>query len=177
MRFSSVLPLVAVLALTACGSGGDEAPTAADAAEELADAPQPLPGEYRTTTEMLEFTAPGMPAEALAMIQAEMAQSNSDVTTTCLTPEQAAIGQEEMLKSMTEGDCTVQRLDVSGGTIDAAMSCPMAEGITSNVTVSGTMGESGSDLEMTMATTMPQVGDSTMRMRVVSERIGDCATG
>lgn len=174
MRYIAVLPLVAALALTACGSSEDEATTLADAAEELADSPQPLPGQYRTTTELLEFNVPGMPENARAMVQAQMAESDADVTTSCLTPEQAANSQEEMLKNMTQGSCTVSRFDVSGGTIDAAMSCPAGDAMTGDVTVTGTMGENGSDMEMSFTTTMPEVGEATFRMHVVSERIGDC---
>ena len=174
MRCIAILPLVAVLALTACGSSDDEATTLADAAEELSDAPQPLPGMYRTTTEMLEFNAPGMPADALEMMQAQMAQSDADITESCLTAEQAALGQEELLKNATQSSCTVSRFDVSGGNIDAAMSCPAGDGITGNVTVTGTMGAEGSDMEMGFSTTIPGGGEATFRMHVVSERIGDC---
>lgn len=174
MRTVSVLPIVAALALAACGSGDDEATTLADAAEAVADAPQPLPGQYRTTTELQEFNVPGMPEDALAMVRAQMAESDADVTTSCLTPEQAANSQEEMLKNMTQGSCTVQRFDVSGGNIDAAMSCPAGDGITGDVTVTGTMGETGSDMQMSFTSTMPGVGEATFRMHVVSERIGDC---
>jgi hypothetical protein len=41
--------------------------------------------------------------------------------------------------------------------------------------VTGTMAEDGSDLEMSFTSAMPEVGEATFRMRVVSERIGDCA--
>ena len=45
---------------------------------------------------MLEFNVPGMPEEARAMVQAQMAESDADVTTSCLTAEQAANSQEEV---------------------------------------------------------------------------------
>ena len=174
MRCIAVLPIVAALALTACGSGEEEATTVADAAEAIAESPQPLPGQYRTTTQLLELSAPGLPEDARAMMQAQLAQSDADVTTSCLTEEQAANSQEEMLKQMTQASCTVQRFDVSGGNIDAAMSCPAGNGITGDVTVTGTMGETGSDMEMSFSTNMPGAGEATFRMQVVSERIGDC---
>lgn len=177
MRFTTVLPIAAVLLLAACGdSAGDEATTIEEAAEEMAEGPQPQPGQYNTTTEVLEFTVPGLSEDMQAMMQSAMAEGAAQGTSYCLSAADAATSREEMIRSMTESDCTVQRFDVSGGTIDAALSCPTGtEGVSGDVTMTGTMGETGADMEMTFKTQVPEMGEATIRMRMVSERVGECA--
>lgn len=177
MHITTVLPIAFALVLTACGSSEEDADgtSLADATAEIAEGPMPLAGEYRDTTTLLEFTAPGLPADAQAMMQSQMLQTEADVSTRCLTPEQAAGSREDMLVGLTESDCTVQRFDVAGGDIDAALSCSPGDGITGDVTMTGTMGEQGSDMVLGFTSTMPEVGQVTMRMRMVSERIGDCS--
>src|SRR5690606_10671496 len=117
-RYSIVLPLAAVLALSACGDSADEAgegATVAEVADEMADGPQPLPGQYTTTTEILEFNVPGLSADMQAMMRSAMAEGASQGESYCLSAEDAATSREDMIKSMTESDCTVQRFDMSGG--------------------------------------------------------------
>ena len=76
---------------------------------------------------------------------------------------------------MTESDCTVQRFDVSGSNIDAALSCPSGtDGISGDVTMTGTIGETGGNMEMSFKTQVPELGEATIRMRMISERVGDC---
>jgi len=175
MRYSIVLPLAAVLALTACGDSADEVTTAEDVADEMADGPQPLPGQYTTSTEILEFSVPGLTEEMQTMMQSAMAEGASEGASYCLTAEDAATSREDMIKSMTESDCTVQRFDVSGGNIDAALQCPTGtEGISGDVTMTGTMAEDGADMQMSFKTQVPELGEATIRMRMVSQRVGDC---
>ncbi len=181
MRIKPIMTLVAVLtpafALAGC-SGGEEA-ASSDAAEEMAAAaaegPQPQPGQYRTTAELLEFNVPGAPPEAADMMRSAFSQGAAEGNTYCLTPEQAATSREDMLKNMAESDCTVSRFDMSAGRFDAALSCPSGQGVAGNVTMTGTMSETGSDMEMAFTTEVPGAGTATIRMHMVSERIGDCS--
>ena len=178
MRYSIILPLAAVLVLSACGDSAEEAgegASVADMADEMADGPQPLPGQYSTTTEILEFNVPGLSEDMQAMMRSAMAEGASQGASYCLTAEDAATSREEMIKSMTESDCTVQRFDMSGGNLDAALSCPTGtDGISGDVTMTGTMASDGADMEMTFNTQVPELGDATIRMRMISQRIGDC---
>jgi hypothetical protein len=176
MRIAIILPLAAALMLTACGDSAEEEGTSVvDVADEMADGAQPLPGQYTTTTELLEFNVPGLSEDMRAMMEAAMAEGAAEGTTYCLTPEDAANSREEMIKNMTESDCTVQRFDVSGDTIDAALSCPSGtDGISGDVTMNGTMGETGGNMEMSFKSQVPELGEATIRMRIISERVGDC---
>lgn len=175
-----VLPLIAAFALSACGSDADdelsgEGMSAGDLAGELASAETPLPGQYRTTQELLEFELPGLSGDMEGMVRSAFADGAAEETTYCLTAEDAANSREKMLSNMAENDCAVSRMDMSGGTIDAAMSCPAGEGVTGDVTLTGTMDSDGADMVMNFSTEVPSMGAATLRMRVVSERIGECS--
>ena len=173
MRYGLVLPLVAVLALAGCGSSEENAAEEMAAAAE--DGPTPQAGQYRTTAELLEFNLPGAPAEMADMMRSAFSQGAAEGNTYCLTPEEAAANsREDMLKNIAESDCTVNRFDMSGGRFEAALSCPTGEGVAGDVTMTGTMSETGSDIEMSFKTQVPEMGEATIRMHLVSERIGDC---
>lgn len=176
MRIAIILPLAAALMLTACGDSAEEEGTSVtDVVDQMAEGPQPLPGQYTTTTELLEFSVPGLSEDMRAMMEAAMAEGAAEGATYCLTPEDSANSREEMIKSMTESDCTVQRFDVSGNMIDAALSCPSGtDGISGDVTLNGTMGETGGNMEMSFKSQVPELGEATIRMRMISERVGDC---
>ena len=176
MRFRIVLPLVAALGLAACGSSDDGEPMSDDAvADAMADAEMPEPGMYSTKQELLEFDFPGMTDDMAAMMRSAFEQGAAEENTYCLTPEDAANAHEDMLKGMAEADCNITRMDMAGGTIDAAMSCPNGEGVTGDVTMTGSMDSDGADIVMSFSTELPGLGQGSMRMRVQSERIGDCS--
>ena len=181
MRTVHALPLAAAILLAACGgdadTDGDGNVSTEEAVAEAAGAVKPQPGEYRASYELLEFDVPGMPDAVKQQMQAQMggAAEMAQANTYCLTPEEAeANGVEEMAKSMAEGDCTVARFDVSGGTISAEMQCTGADGVDAKVTMDGQMTATSST--MTMATEMDLQGQTVRtKARVTSERIGDCA--
>ncbi|MCX7676405.1 MAG: DUF3617 domain-containing protein [Alteraurantiacibacter sp.] len=176
MRPASLVSVAAVLVLAACGDSAVETPSALeDATESVDEGPTPLPGQYSTTTELLELSIPGISPEMRQMFEQVMAEGAQAGASYCLTAAETANAREEMLRSLTESDCTVQRLDVSGGNIDAALSCPSGtEGITGDVSMTGTMSETGANITMTFKTQVPNAGEATIRMRAVSQRTGDC---
>ncbi len=180
MRKTLAIPMIAAFALTACGSDADpsaegEPIALEDAVEEMGEAEMPTPGQYRTTQELLDIELPGVDEQFVEMLRANFAEGAGEENTYCLTPEEAANGREEMLAGMAESDCTVTRFDVSGGNIDAAMSCPTGQGVSGDVTLTGTMDATSADMEMNFSASLPQMGDAKIRMRVQSERIGECS--
>jgi len=183
MRAIHTLPLAVAILLAGCG--GSDADTDNDGAistdEVVAEAQgaiKPQPGQYRTTIEMLEFNVPNMPDSVKEQMQRQMG-GQSEVTrpyTYCLTPEQAAAnGPEQMAKHMAQGDCTVARFDVSGGTISADMTCKGANNSSSHVVMEGEMTSTKSTMSVTDEMEMPGMGKVQIRTRATSERIGDCA--
>jgi hypothetical protein len=180
MRLIHTAPLAAAILLAACGGDADTnedgAVSGEDVVAEAAAAIRPEPGQYRTTTELLEFNVPGAPDALKQQMQAQMggAAEVAKPTLSCLTPEQAAAnGPEEMAKNMAEGNCTVARFDVAGGSISSEMQCTGADGITTNVVMDGQMTATSST--MTMTTEIDLQGQKVQtKARVTSERIGDC---
>lgn len=181
MRYRLILPLCAAFTMAACGSSTEDeaaspdADAAADMADAMADGPMPQAGKYRTTAELVAFDVPGAPPEMAEMMRGAFAEGAIEATESCLKPEQASTSREEMLKNMAESNCTVSRFDMTGGQFDAALSCPTGQGMSGEVTMTGTMSETGTDVETSFKTQIPQAGEATIRMHMVTERIGDCA--
>ena len=181
MRIIHTLPLAAAILLAACGGGdpdadGDGALSEEELAAEAAGLVQPEPGQYRASLELLEFDAPGMPPEAKEQMEQIFASGLAEGNTFCMTEADVAQGgPEEMVKNLAEGDCTMNSFNVSGNTVVADMQCPGQGGGTSKVRMEGQMRADGSTMTMDMEQDVPNVGATTMKMRVTSERIGDCA--
>ena len=181
MRLIHTAPLAAAILLAACGGDADTNEdgevSGAEAAAEAAGAVQPQPGQYRTAFELLEFNVPDAPEALRQQLQAKMggAAEVAKPIVSCLTPEQAAAnGAEQMVKNMTGNDCTIARFDVSGGTLSAETQCPGPNGTTSHSVLDGQMTATSSTMTMTTETEMQGLGKVQMKVRVNSERVGDC---
>lgn len=171
------LPLIAAFALAACSGGADEelegeALSADEVAAVEADFALPQPGQYTTTQELLEFSLPSLPEAQMAMIRQQFAAGAAQPHSYCVNE---AMTREEFLSQTAESDCTVARNNGSGENIDLVLTCNAAEGVTGRVAMKGTATEDSSDLEMSFTQPIPGAGDSTIRMRVKSQRTGDCA--
>jgi len=180
MRILHTLPLAAAILLAACGGDADadnDGEVSADeAAAEAEGLIQPKPGQYSTSLELLEFEAPNMPPEAKQQMQQIFSSGLAEGNSFCLTEEDAAQnGPEEMVKNLAEGDCTMNSFNVSGQTIVADMQCPGEGGGTRSVRMEGQMGAEGSTMTMSMSQDVPNIGETSMKIRVTSERTGDCA--
>lgn len=180
MRYSHILPLAALLVLAACSSSEDAAEAGGSEAEEMAaaaeDGPTPQAGQYRTTMELLDIAVPNAPPEMAQALQQGFGAGAQQANTYCVTAEQAAqsTSREEMLKNLADSNCTVDEFNQAGGQINALLSCSGDGMMNGQVTLTGTMTETGSNMEMSFKMQVPQAGEATMRMRMVSERIGDC---
>ena len=176
MRSTIVLPLFAALALSACASEDDEAVTDEALAEDEVsgvvedNGVTPSPGEYATSVELIEFDAPGLPEETIEQARREFAVGAREPNLYCLTE---GVTREQWLSEMVEADCTLSRFTAEGNDMDGAMQCSSDIGLDGRVEIAGTSAEEGSDLRMTY--TLPtSAGEGTVRMRVTSERTGDC---
>ena len=180
MRIIHSFPLAAAIVLAACSgetdADGDGALSADEIAAEAGDLIQPRPGQYRASLELLEFEAPGLPPQAKEQMQQVFASGLAEGNAFCLTEEDAAAnGPQEMVKNLAEGDCTMKSFNVSGNTVVADMQCPgEPEGTVREVHMEGQMSAEGSTMTMDMGQTVPGLGDTKMKMRVTSERVGDC---
>ena len=173
------LSLITVVALAGCKQAA--APKSAEEVKQaVAQLDKPLPGLYRSTMKLAEFSVPGMSSAQSERMRTmfDSAQSHDF----CLTAADAAKGYEEMTKRLAQGQCTYDRFEASGGNIDAAMTCHALRGSTSKVAMKGTLNPEGSQVHMTVEQSLPglgaaaQVGLGGMKMvaDVTSNRVGDC---
>jgi len=174
MRIIHALPLAAAIALAGCG-GGTEDDATEQAAAAAATVVKPLPGQYSTTLELVEFDVPGLSDNMKSMAQQAAASGFAEGNSFCLTPEQAEEGSQRMVRELAENDCTYNKFDVSGGAIDADLTCTADDGSQGKVTMTGTMTPESSDMVMVMDHQVPGMGKAHMKVNVKSQRIGDCS--
>ena len=181
MRATHTLPLAAAILLAACnGNGetdadGDGKISADELAAETADLVQPRPGQYRTTAEIVEFDVPGMADEQKQMMRTMMAQGAAQASLSCLTPEDAEKnGARQMVEKLAEGDCEIKSFNVAGGTVDAEMQCAGGGGPAGTVKMQGVMEAEKSTMTMEFDQSLGGATQAHIKMRMNSERIGDC---
>jgi hypothetical protein len=179
MRLIHTAPLAAAILLAACGGDADTDGSGDVSAEEVAAEAsgmvQPRPGQYRASVELLEFDIPGMSETDKQQMQQIFSSGLAEGNTFCMTEADVAEnGAEQMVRSLAESDCTMNTFNVSGGTVTAEMQC-LENGAASTVKMDGQMTAESSTMTMERTGDVPNVGQTRMKMRVTSERIGDCA--
>lgn len=172
MRSTFVLPLVAALALTACGKS-DGPKSGEEVKEAMESMVKPTPGLYRSSMKLTNIEMPGVPEAQVNQMKTAMASAQQGGEF-CLTQADADKGYEEMTKKLAQGNCTFDRFDASGNNIDAKLSCQTAQNQKGTVEMKGTVSETGSTMNMTVEQPMPTGSNMKMSMEVKSERIGDC---
>lgn len=181
MRLIHTLPLLAGIALAACGDSGEVAdPTDPEqVAAAMENVARPDPGEYRMTGELVEFAVPGASQEEVDFIRGLMEFGATQERTFCLTEEEADAGFRQFLDTMQEGsdDCEFTSFAVTGNQLDANMSCDDGAGSTGTIAFGGTVSETSQDMTVSMDMSNAAEGQSMhMVLRNQIERIGDCAS-
>lgn len=177
MRKTIVLPLVAAFVLAGCGGGNDD-PAATEGSDTAAGSPvvakgdaiKVNPGLYRLSTEILEITIPGMPADIAKQTANSMAASTS--VTQCITEAEAEQATKDMVGKQGQtpgGSCSFKKYEVSGSSIDTEMTCSGAQGESGTIKTKGTIGPNGMDV--VAEAEFPGMKTKT---RVKTERVGDC---
>jgi len=178
---SILLASSAVLALAGCGKGEDKAGSGApQSVEEVAkemDMVQLQPGEWETTTEMVDMKiegAPeGMPADAM-----KGAIGHKTSVRSCITPEQAAKPNADFVAAQKDSKCTYSDFAMVGGTIKGTVSCPGEQGGKMTASMNGSYQPTSYALTMTMNMDGIQPGMKMVStMKTTGKRIGDCPAG
>lgn len=169
---------LAALALGGCGKSASDEKSAAGGAENALEkaaevAFQMQPGKYRTSVAVQKVEIPGMPANIAAQMK-EMMSKNA-TSESCITPDRAAKGVEVMKEQMAKGQCSFDKFEAKGGTVDASFSCKSGDQMTVKATSKGTYTPTGSVIQATGDMTGP--GGKTIHIEhtITTERIGDCA--
>ena len=129
-------------------------------------------GKWESRVRIDEFSLPGAPPEMAAAMR-DM-HRRSEVTTTCLTPEDAKRPKEEFFAGKGKS-CRYDRFEMGGGKIDARMTCASG-GMDQTMTMTGSYSPDTYGMEMTMKADAKAgpAGGMTMKMRVDARRVGEC---
>ena len=179
MRTFHTAPLAAAILLAACGSDadtdGDGTISAKEATAEVATASvKQRPGQYKVSIEPVDVAAPGISDADKQRFRNVMANRLGEGTFVCLTPEQAADGGvEQMTKDLGARDCTMRKFDVSGNTFTAELQC--AQPTPTTVKMDGEITAESTTTTIEASHDVPNVGPTTMTMRVHAERVAACA--
>lgn len=145
-------------------------------AEMKAEAVKMRPGQYRTEIRIETLEMPqseGMPPQMIDSFKESM-QAAMQPTESCLTPEMADRGAEQVI-SQGQQNCRFDKLEMDGGKFDASMVCTPEQGGEVRSTVVGTMTDTRSEFRTTSEVKNPQMpGTMKMVLGFVTERIGDC---
>lgn len=179
MRLIHTLPLIAGLALAACGDSGavDDPSDPSQIADATADLPKPQAGEYRMTGELVSLEIPGASDSEVAMLRGIMEAGATQESTFCMTQEEADEGYREFLENLSEGTdgCEFTEFSVNGNALAATMQCDDGQGNSGNMEYSGTISETSQDMTVTMDMANAAEGQSMrMVLRNQTERVGDC---
>lgn len=180
MRHAAATALIACLALAGCGQATQDPKTADEVVAEAIQLERPRAGQYENTVELIDFEVPGLPPQQAEAMEATMANVSGQSSTSCLTQAEADKGFEEPIRKMTENNgamrCQFGRFDVDGGKIDAAMTCKGPQGLTSDITLTGTGSAEATSMQMKMVQKAAMIpgGEMRMEMKMNSRRLGDC---
>ncbi|MBV7266530.1 DUF3617 domain-containing protein [Erythrobacter ani] len=173
-------PIIAALALSACGSPSGDADTDGDgtvtatearaAAEAAGDTIRPQPGKYRASMTFISAEIPGAPPQ----VQDMMGSSMSNTYEFCLTPEMAEQGFGEALQEGQDDSCTISRLNIDDTDVDMAMTCSGEGAGQMQIAMTGTVSPTRSELNVVSEGVMGDLGEAKMEMKLVQERIGAC---
>ena len=171
LRFSMVAGLACVLA--ACSPPAQQGADGGQAGGAPAGSMNSMqPGLYRTTVAILEMTMPGVPASAMANMNLQPMATEECVTSTDI----AEFASNDM--PVEEGvTCTQNSMNTAGGRIEGSSTCVGPTG-TRTMQMSGAYTSTHVEMEIASVSPMPNgAGDMTQRMRMVTDRIGDCPAG
>lgn len=180
MRFIAGMAAIGTLALGACGEDAGEPKTPEEVMREARNLVTPEPGLYTSRAELLEFDVPGLPPDQADRLKQIGSGLTSNEHSYCLTQDEAEKGFEDAVRKMGEGTgdmtCTFSKFDANGSTLDAVLNCTGPQGTEATMNMSGMMERDRSEMEMEMSHKAGPIpgGTMKMRMKVISQRTGDC---
>lgn len=179
MKYAVVL-FACTVALSACNKGpevdvknasvGEVAEKVRDAAGSgtLIDA-----GRWETKVSVLDVDMPGMPPQMAQQVKATMARVQDRGYTSCLTEADVRKPKEDFFAGRAK-NCRYDHFTMSGGKIDAAMSCTSEQGQTVSMTMNGSYASDHYEADMAMDMTGPGAKGMKIKSHTESNRVGEC---
>ncbi|UIP07881.1 DUF3617 domain-containing protein [Erythrobacter sp. SDW2] len=154
--------------------------TDADVLAEAGKLANPGPGLYQQTTEIVSAEVPGAAPEQADRLRDQLSGIEKKSARLCVTEEQAAAGFQQLLKEIADGlngmECGFTAFEASPPRMNATLACTGAGEAKAGLKMAGTTSADGYDVTMDLDASGPHIagGSMTMRMKVVSQRTGDC---
>lgn len=130
------------------------------------------PGQWRSTTQIVEVTMPEtMPAQVAQLVRQQLGD-RALTSANCITQDEIDNAPERMFAE-SQGRCEYSRFDMADGTIQAAAQCQTDQG-TMDMTMHGTYTASAYAMTMEMQAQTP-MGAMTFTSDISGERTGPCS--
>ena len=136
--------------------------------------PKPQPGSWSMKMELVDAKGPDADKVKATMAPMMAAMGNMSI---CITPEDAA--KADPTKNITQGngDCKFDKQEISSAGVHVAGTCTK-NGMQSKVAADGTISATAQNMTITTETQSPMGGGMlTMKMRMQTQRTGDCKPG
>ena len=173
--------LVAMLApLAACNAGGptvsatnaSEAEVKAKVAEATGGADMISAGRWEGTMTISEMKMPKLPADQQAKLASKIGGTQPLVS--CVTEEEVKAKRAFFTGDKGDKSCTYSRFNMSGGKIDAAMTCKNPGG-NMDATMTGTFSPDSYHMQMASNTdSSSPYAAMSMKMTIDAKRTGVC---
>jgi hypothetical protein len=158
------------------------APAAAFAAmsgeEVLAEAarlPPHVPGQYRTSMTLLEVDGPAETKELADLLRSDSGNEEIRNSDSCEDPQGAdSSAGTELVREILADQCVFEQFTVAGEAVTAVVQCPPDGGMPGRVKMSGRIGAENLDMLVTAEQRLPDKGTMRLKMRIKSERVGEC---
>ena len=130
------------------------------------------PGYWETQAAVIAVRAPGLPREQLDEIERQL-KAGEAPQRRCITPEEAANPQNQVIRAPNSQDCRFSERLFSGGRIQVRGSCPAPDGSRISLLWTGSYTATTIDTELVSETTSGSMPMQTTT-RLTSRHIGDC---
>lgn len=173
-----LLLATAAFALSGCNKGadadGDGKVSNAEATAEMAadGAMVTKPGMWEVKMTFADVDAPGAPAEMLSQIKAQAAKGIT--MQSCMTKEQAEKPGTDFFGGTPEANCSFDKLDRSGNSINVEMTCKPAGNMVVKSKMDGTFAAETYSMNVVQSTEGMPGGAVKMTGKVDAKRVGDC---
>jgi len=132
------------------------------------------PGRWEGTMTMEEMNIPNMPPQAKEQMKAQMGEAKSFVN--CVTEEDVRAQKAFFTGGDNDKNCKYDRFAMTGGKLDAAMTCDQPGGAKMNMTMNGNY--SADTYGMKIASRAQgggsPMGEMSMVMSIAAKRVGAC---
>ncbi|VVT11620.1 DUF3617 domain-containing protein [Erythrobacter sp. EC-HK427] len=137
----------------------------------------PLPGGYRLTYSVENFTFPGLGMDAGKDDLGRTIGEQLPVETFyfCVDETFERFNMLEEMRSDSGGECTAAPVRLDGGNFSTAVMCREPDGAQMQMRLTGTATDQSMDAQLAMRMKNNVLGRLEMEMRLLVERIGECS--